>query len=565
MAASSPRLRVRALECRYRGAPGPALAGVDLDLEAGQITLLAGSGAAGKTTLLRCLNGLIPRSYRAEVSGRIELLGRDSANLSLAEIGSSVGTLLQDPARGIVGFDVGRELAFGPENRGLPAGQVERAVASAAARCGIEHLLQREVAELSGGELQKVALAGLLSTEPAVLLLDEPLAALDARSATNAAALFRQLADEGRSLLISEHRLEELEDAQPDQVLYLEAGEVRFRGTFAEFLRRGDSSRVAIPGRSAQRAVVSRGKAAGERVQAGPKQDSAGSAGRGPTPLLSFKQVGFDYATPSNPKPVLDQVDLDLRAGERLALLGPNGSGKSTLLRMAMGLLEPTCGRIELKGRSIAGRGAASLAREVGLVFQDPASMLFANSVLDEVLFGPTNLGLAPQAAHERAQQAMQWLGVSEAASSSPGALSIGQRKRVCLAAVAAQGAQLWLLDEPTAGLDPGGVADFLDALETTGGASSHSNGANGIEQGSPTVILATHDVDLVLSCAHRVAILIEGRLVGIGPTHEVLTDRDLLARAGLRVTRRLGELLRELDHVADSNDAHPPRGDSAR
>ncbi len=558
MAASLPCLRVRALQCRYRGAPGPALTGVDLDLEAGQITLLAGSGAAGKTTLLRCLNGLIPRSYRADVSGEIELLGQNSASLSLAEIGSSVGTLLQDPARGIVGFDVGRELAFGPENRGLAPGQVERSVASAAARCGIEHLLQREVAELSGGELQKVALAGLLSTEPAVLLLDEPLAALDARSATKAALLFRQLADEGRSLLISEHRLEELEGAEPDQVIYLEAGEVRFHGTFAEFLRRGDSKRVAIPGRSAQRAVVSLANASKEREQPAREPESAGNAERVQTPLLSFKRVGFDYEAQSNPKPVLDQVDLKLQVGERLALLGPNGSGKSTLLRLAMGLMEPTSGRLEWKGQSIAGRGAASLARDVGLVFQDPASMLFANSVQEEVLFGPTNLGLAPQAAHERAQQAMHWLGVSEFADRSPGALSIGQRKRVCLAAVAAQGAQLWLLDEPTAGLDPSGVADFLDALETLGGASP-----NGVGEGLPTVILATHDVDLALSCAHRVAILIEGRLVGIGPTHEILGDRDLLARAGLRVTRRLGELLRDLDHGARSSDASPSQGGS--
>src|SRR5262245_19126852 len=219
-----PPLIITNLSFKYHSRPEPALKDLSLELAAGELLLVAGASGCGKTTLIRCINGMIPRGYRGDFQGTVRLHGEDASQFSLARLVQLVGTLLQDPEKQILGAHVKSEVAFGPENLGLPAREVHAHVAEALARLGLTPLADRETFSLSGGEKQKVALAGVLAMRPSILLLDEPLASLDPASAREALQVFRRLADDGATIVLVEHRVEDALAARPDRVLYLENG-----------------------------------------------------------------------------------------------------------------------------------------------------------------------------------------------------------------------------------------------------------------------------------------------------------------------------------------------------
>src|SRR5690349_21912737 len=218
---SNSPLVVDNLSFRYRTRPELAIENISFELKEGELLLIAGSSGCGKTTLARCINGLIPRSYGGERSGGVFLHGKEIAAMKIPEMAQIVGTLLQDPERQIVASNVYNEIAFGPENLGLPRAEILVRVDSALKRLGIEYLRDRETFNLSGGEKQKVALAGLLAMNPSILLLDEPLASLDPASAYEALDVFRSLADEGRTIVLIEHRVEDALSIKPDRLLYM--------------------------------------------------------------------------------------------------------------------------------------------------------------------------------------------------------------------------------------------------------------------------------------------------------------------------------------------------------
>src|SRR6185436_9446025 len=228
---SDSPLVIENLTFQYRTRPEQAIQRISFELKQGEMLLIAGSSGCGKTTLARCINGLIPRSYRGKRDGKVLLHGKDVAEMQIAEVSQTVGTLLQDPERQIVASNVYNEIAFGPENLGLPREEIVERVELAMKRLKIEYLRERETFNLSGGEKQKVALAGLLSMNPSILLLDEPLASLDPASAHEALEVFRSLADEGKTVLLIEHRVEDAIVARPDRLLYMEAGQVKYLGS----------------------------------------------------------------------------------------------------------------------------------------------------------------------------------------------------------------------------------------------------------------------------------------------------------------------------------------------
>src|SRR5688572_2294217 len=212
---SDTPLLIENLSFKYRTRPELAIENVSFDLKQGELLLIAGSSGCGKTTLARCINGLIPRSYRGELTGKALLYGKEIAGLQIPEMAQIVGTLLQDPERQIVASNVFNEIAFGPENLGLPRDEIISRVDQAMKRLNIEYLLERETFNLSGGEKQKVALAGVLTMNPSILLLDEPLASLDPASAHEALQVFRSLADEGKTVILVEHRVEDALEIKP--------------------------------------------------------------------------------------------------------------------------------------------------------------------------------------------------------------------------------------------------------------------------------------------------------------------------------------------------------------
>ncbi len=514
---------IEGLGFRYRAAASPSLADVSFAAGAGELLLIAGGSGSGKSTLLRCLNGLIPRSYTGELNGRIAINRQDPAGLNLAQLARLVGTILQDPDRQIVASYVDRQIAFGPENLGWPRERVLAAVDAALEQIGIAHLRRRETISLSGGERQKVALAGLLAMGPQMLLLDEPLASLDPASAREALALFRALADEGRLVLLVEHRVEDALEARPDRALFLRDGRLLFQGASAAFLALADPREVKLPAEAALARLADVEGPAGPFANPGPRPAPG-------DPLIELDDIHFGYG---DGPPILRGVSLTVREGEVVAIMGPNGAGKTTLLRHAIGLLRPRGGQVRVAGADARRRTVAQLARTVGYVFQSPSHMLFAPTVRAELLFGPRNLGIDAAAAAAAVPAALAQVGLAEFEERAPLSLSFGQQKRLGIAAVLSMRPRVLVLDEPTAGQDHGSTRALMRTI--------------GALEGLAATVLITHDVDLAVSYATRVVLMHEGRIEADGPPERVLADHALLARCRIVPTSLLELNLRLL------------------
>lgn len=478
----------------YAGAKQPALKNASVELRAGELTFIAGQSGSGKSTLLRCINGLIPRRYGAgKLSGSVWMDGRDIAPLNLAQISRLAGTVMQNPERQLVSSQVMDDVAFGLENLGLPRGEIMARVGSAAERMNIAHLLERKTFSLSGGEKQKVAIAGALAMNPGALLLDEPLASLDPASAREAMRAFRALADEGVAVVVVEHRQETVLAANPEHCIVLAQGEVAYDGDARGFPRAPAPARRPIAPASAHAKS-----------------------------LIEARDVTFAHP---NAAPVLRNIHLHVRAGDVVALLGANGAGKSTLCRHFVGLNRPASGKVFLGDEDTAGMTVAQMARRVGYVFQNPGAMLFAPTLREELAFGPKNLGLPPDVIERNVAHAAQVAGLADRLDDSPFALSQGQQKRVSVACVLAMRVpgitgRVMALDEPTAGQDSANILRLMDELTT--------------REGFDGLVFATHDLELARAYANRAVVMSGGEIVADGEPSAVLSDQPLLQKCRL-------------------------------
>jgi energy-coupling factor transport system ATP-binding protein len=393
---------VESLTFTYPGAAAPAVDGVSLDLEPGEFVALLGASGSGKSTLLRALAGLVPHFHGGRFSGRVVVAGRDTRTTRPAELAGTVATVFQEPEEQVVLTRVLAEVSFGLENLGTPPLEIVPRARAALAAVGAEHLAERPVAELSGGELQRVCLASALSLEPQLLLLDEPSSQLDPDAAR---ALFEYARAQGCTVVVAEQR-PELPLEYADRVLFLRDGVIA-----ADLPRAWTES---------------------------PHEPETGAADGD----VVVRVDGVSFAYPDGP-PVLVDESLELRRGEIAALVGPNGAGKTTLAKVAAGLLAPAGGEVTRHGRA-------------GYLPQDPGRFLIEETVLDEV---------ALAAGESRARRALDELGLAEFAHRHPRDLSSGERERVAIAAVLAIEPDLLVLDEPTRGVDPERKAELARLL----------------------------------------------------------------------------------------------------
>lgn len=518
-----PPLSIENLTFQYRTREQPAIEEVSFTLHTGELLLVAGSSGCGKTTLIRCINGLIPRSYKGTLSGSVLLNGQDASDLPLSRVSQIVGTVLQDPERQILGAHVFTEVAFGLENLALPRDEIRQRVDETLDFLGIAHLRNRETFSLSGGEKQKVSLAGVLAMRPNILLLDEPLASLDPASAQEALALFRRLADEGVSILLVEHRVEDALGIRPDRVLFMQDGAITYDGSLDGAMQVMDYRQVKLP------APVVIERAAKVPL---PAFESAIKA-NGRDPLVMFEDVTFAYESGVE---VIHGVNMTLRQGDIVAILGPNGAGKTTLVKHAIGLLKPSHGRVLVEGTDTRKMSVAQIAHTLGYVFQSPSHMLYAPTVREELAFGPKNLGFSPEAIAEGVDAALDAVNVRGLESYPPLSLSFGQQKRVSIAAILAMHSKILVMDEPTAGQDYWNYIAFMDSILQTPGFSA--------------ILFITHDLDLAICYANRVVLMHDGQIAGDGAPAEVLADFDLLERCRLVPT----SLLRaNLEHLPET------------
>jgi energy-coupling factor transport system ATP-binding protein len=494
-------LIIENLSFRYSIREDLAIKNMNLSFEKGQVVLIAGASGCGKTTLIRCINGLIPRSYKGEMTGRITLNGKETSRMKLADISQAIGTVLQDPERQILGTKVINEVAFGLENLRLSRYEILQRIKEALTHLNISHLQDRDTFSLSGGEKQKVALAGVLAMQPSILLLDEPLASLDPASSEEALAMVRNLADEGMTVLLVEHRVEDVLKIKPERVIFISDGEIRYDGTTSNLAQSINHREVKLPAHM----IIERVKQEPTKKYFSPPEVQKQN---GRPPLVEFRNVKFHYEEGIE---ILKGISLNIHKGDVIAVLGPNGAGKTTLVKHAIGLLKPKSGQVIVENRETSKLSVAEVAQTLGYVFQSPSHMLFAPSVEEELAFGPKNLGHSSENIREEVSEAIQIVNLSGLGKSPPLALSFGQQKRVSIAAVLAMRSKILVMDEPSAGQDYRNYIGFMDSILQLPNFEA--------------ILFITHDIDLAVIYANRVLIINDGQLISDGKPQDVLRD----------------------------------------
>jgi len=518
-------LVIEGLSFRYLRRDTFAIQDINLTVKAGEIILIAGASGCGKTTLARCINGLNPRSYKGEMKGSITICGTAIAELPLVKISQMVGTVLQDPERQILGTKVINEVAFGLENLALPRQEIIARAEEAMGRLRISELRNRDTFSLSGGEKQKVALAGVLAMRPQVLMLDEPLASLDPASARETLALVRELADEGMAVLMIEHRVDDVLTINPDRILFMNEGQVKYLGELEGLSDAVDYHAVKLP--------VHLSLPMARKDPPPPPLDALPGGQGEKQQLVKFENVSFHYGDNNL---ILRDVNLEIKRGDIIAVLGANGAGKTTLVKHAIGLLKPTAGEVLVDGKSTKQLSIAQIAQMLGYVFQSPSHMLFAPTVREELQFGPKNLKHDPARMDANIAKALRIVRLEGREEDPPLALSFGQQKRVSIAAILAMQSRILVMDEPTAGQDYQNFMNFMDAIIQLPTFES--------------ILFITHDIDLAVIFANRVLVVNDGRVMRDGTPYEVLQDLDMLVANRLVPTSLLKENLKHYHHT---------------
>lgn len=521
-------IRFDQVSVTYEDAAAPALHGVDLTVDEGELVLVVGPSGTGKSTLLNTVSGLVPHFTGGTLHGRVTVAGRDTRDHKPRELADVVGTVGQDPLAHFVTDTVEDELAYGMESLGLPPDTMRRRVEETLDLLGLAELRDRPIATLSGGQMQRVAIGSVLTTHPKALVLDEPTSALDPAAAEEVLAVLQRLVhDLGTTVLLAEHRLERVVQ-YADRVLLLPApGAAPVLGDPAEVMalspvrppvvalgRLAGWSPLPLSVRDARR------RAAGLRERLAPlvppADDGPGRAPSTAPPLVEVSSLAVHRGRIA----ALRGVDLAVRPGETVALMGRNGAGKSTLLNALVGVHEPTRGRIRLGGASGGASGVvphrtkpSELLRHVGLVPQDPRDLLYSDTVAAECAAADRDTGAEPGTC--RALVSSLLPDVPD--TTHPRDLSEGQRLALALAVVLSAAPPLLLLDEPTRGLDYAAKERLTGVLRSLAG-DGHA------------IVLATHDVELAAELAHRVVVLADGEVVADGPSAEVVTSSPAFA-----------------------------------
>jgi energy-coupling factor transport system ATP-binding protein len=510
----------------YPDADEPVLDGVDLAVPEGELSLVIGASGSGKSTLLRAVNGLVPRFSGGHLAGSVTVAGRSTVEFPPRELADVVGSVGQVPANGFVTDTVEDELAYVMENLGVAPQVMRRRIEDVVDLLGLHDLRQRPLATLSGGQQQRVAIGSVLTASPQVLVLDEPTSALDPAAAEDVlAALARMVDDLGLTVLLAEHRLERVVQFADAVTVIGGPGTPVTHGLPAAVMadapvappvvhlaRLAGWSPMPLSIRDARRAAAplrDRLSASADLLVPGRVTGGASDARDIRDTRVTVRNLSHAFG----PVSALRSVDLDLDAGAVTALMGRNGSGKSTLLSLVAGLMAPGRGRLDVGGVVTATLAPAEARKRVGLVPQDPSLLLWHDRVDVELTAADAETGASPGSARALLDRLVPGIEPQH----HPRDLSEGQRLALALAVVLVSGPPVLLLDEPTRGLDYGAKAELARVLR-------------GLADAGHTVVLATHDVEMVAVVADRAVVLADGEVVADGPAREVVTASPVFA-----------------------------------
>ena len=453
-----------------------ALKDVDLSADAGSLTLVCGASGCGKSTLMKALTGLVPQMTPGELDGVVSINGRNLADVALTDVGHLCSSVFQNPRTQFFCDTVAEELAFCGENYGRERATLRQQSERAAKLMGISHLMERKLTTLSGGQLQKVALACALASGAPVLLADEPTSNLDPAAISEVRAALKVLKEQGLTIVVVEHRLHFLRGLA-DQVLLMESGRVTRRWNGAEFFSMGQAQRRSL----GLRTLVDPGPPETwvGQVQAGRQENSKATPSQ---VRLSCRGLSFTYGA----SPVFEGLDADFPAGQITCIAGANGVGKTTLVRVLCGLAAPSSGTISLDGVPASRKTRRSAC---ALVMQDTGRQLFSDTLAGELTIG------ASHASGQSGEQLLADFDLANLGERHPLSLSGGQKQRLVIAAARATGRPIVILDEPTSGVD----ARHLDSITAT---------LRRIADEGAAVVVVTHDGEFAAACADRLITL---------------------------------------------------------
>ena len=527
---------------QYETQQEPTLQGIDLIIYKGEKVLIVGPSGSGKSTLGQCLNGIIPNIYKGQPSGEFLIKGQVAFDMSIYDKSHLVSTVLQDTDGQFIGLSVAEDLAFALENDVAAIEEMKNRVHKWAEKLDLLDLLAQRPQDLSGGQKQRVSLAGVLIDESPILLFDEPLANLDPKSGQDIIELIDQIhKEEGTTTLIIEHRLEDVLHRPVDRIVLINDGRIFFNGSPDQLLATDLLTQNGIREPLYLTTLRQLGVDLAKEEQLANLDNLSISKGHvqlrtelvKETPelqsLFKLEDMSFSY----DDRPILKSLHLDIKKGEKIAIVGKNGAGKSTLAKALSSFIQ-TEGSYLWEGQDIKVDSVAERAERVGYVLQNPNQMISTNMIFDEVALGLRLRGVDEQEIETRVYETLKICGLYEFRNWPISALSFGQKKRVTIASILVLGAEIILLDEPTAGQDQKNYTEIMEFLEE-------------LHQKGHTIVMITHDMQLMLDYSDRALVMVDGEWIADTDPASLLSNPELLVKANLKETS-IFKLAKKLD-----------------
>jgi energy-coupling factor transporter ATP-binding protein EcfA2 len=537
----------------YPGAEKPAIQDINLSIHEGELILITGPSGAGKTTFCSTLNRIVPESYAGDFQGKILIHGKDISKYSIGRMAFTAGMLFQDPSGQLTNPTVEDEIAFGPENRGLPVDEIERLIKEYSGYVGMQDYLQRPPQALSGGQQQSVALASVLAMEPEIYVLDEPTSNLDPLGSDTVFHLMKKIAeDKKKTVLIVEHKIEKILDLV-NRIIVMDKGRIIYDDTPDEVLRHSrELKEIGIITPQANQfftwlnenkgTQLKQPKNLGQAVNAFkeilpevlPKEKMLQISKnfkqyrKYTEPIIQTKDLRFSY-TPD--VEVLHGIDLNIYKGQFVSIVGRNGSGKTTIVKHFNGLYKPTSGHVIVKGVDTKKTTVADLSKFVGYCFQNPDHQIFSSVVIDELAYGPKNLGWSKEKINETVQETAKLIGIEDILDKNPYNLSKGQRQQIAVAAILCMKPDVLIVDEPTTGQDPVQSRAMMNMMKRLN------------DEMGKTIIVITHDMNIAAEYSDRIVVMHKGSVIADGTPREVFAQEDVLHSSNIeapQITRLL-------------------------
>ena len=536
-----PVIEFKDFSFRYKSQNEPTLHDINLTIYEGEKVLILGPSGSGKSTLGNCINGLIPFSYEGEIKGSLKVSGIETKEANIFTLSNHVGTVLQDSDAQFVGLSVGEDIAFSLENDAVPRKDMLVKVDAVARIVSMQDFLDQVPYNLSGGQKQKVSLAGIMHDDVDTLLFDEPLAALDPAMGMTAIDLIDKIHREhNKTIVIIEHRLEDVLYRHIDRIVMVNDGRILLDTTPDELL----SSDTLRENGVREPLYISALKNAGIKFKPGDHLDNVNEIDfskykddikksfksvklsephHSDEKVIEVKDVSFKYS--SRNKYALKNVSFDIHKGEKVSIIGKNGAGKSTVAKLICGIIRPQSGEINIKGKNYISMSISQIGRLVGYVMQNPNQMLVKDMIKDEIALTLTLNNFEQSVIDERVEKVLKMTGLYPMRNWPVSVLSYGQKKRITIASILVLEPEVIILDEPTAGQDLKHYTEIMSFIDELNRKSDIA------------IVFITHDMHLAIEYTDRAIVFADGECIADDTVYRVLSNDEVIEKASLKKT----------------------------